>query len=171
MPRYEKGTIHLTEARDYPLLRQIFHSTYATRDQLFEFMQLNGRERSADALRQRLARLVKNGLVQRLIAVPGVPESLYAITDAGLDLLATRGEPYAGRGCGVDRPIATARHSVHLNALHLAFLRSGQLRDWLPETEICSRNILTTREFRQGLRRRSLGCQRWPATSHVCIGI
>jgi hypothetical protein len=146
MPRYEKGTIHLTESRDYPLLRQIFQSAYVTRAQLFEFMQLRGRERSANALKSRLTKLVNNGLVLR-VALPGVPETLYAVTEAGLDLLVIRGEPYAGRGCGVDRPRSTARHAVQLNALHLAFLRTGKLREWLPETEICSRNILAARAF------------------------
>jgi hypothetical protein len=146
MPRYEKGTIHLTETRDYPLLRQIFQSAYATRAQLFEFMQLRGREGSANAFKNRLTKLVANGLVVR-VALPGVPETLYAITEAGVDLLEIRGEPYAGRGCGVDRPRSTARHAVQVNALHLAFLRTGKLREWLPETEIYSRNTLTTRAF------------------------
>jgi hypothetical protein len=146
MPRYEKGTIHLTETRDYPLLRQIFQSAYATRAQLFEFMLLRRRERSANALKSRLTKLVNNGLVLR-VALPGIPETLYAITEAGLDLMVIRGEPYAGRGCGVDRPQSTARHAVQLNALHLAFLRTGKLREWLPETEICSRNILADRAF------------------------
>lgn len=147
MSRYEKGTIQLTETRDYPLLRQIFQSAYATRAQLFEFMLLRGHEHSANALKHRLARLVKNGLVSRITSAPGVRESLYAITEPAVDILAIRGEPYAGRGCGVDRPLGTARHAVELNRLHLAFLRTGRLCEWVPETEICSRNILTACAF------------------------
>ncbi len=147
MPRYEKGSIQLSDRQDIPLLRQVFSCAYATREQLFEFMRLQGRERSAGALKMRLARLVKNDLIRRFTAVPGTSHSFYAISEAGLRLLVNRGVAYAGRGCGVDRPLATAEHALQLNEVHLALLRSGDLREWIPETEICSRNILTTRSF------------------------
>lgn len=147
MPRYEKGSIHLSERQDMPLLRQVFYCAYATREQLFEFMRMQGRERSAGALKMRLARLVKNGLIQRLAAIPGSSQSLYAISEAGLRFLINRGVSYAGRGCGVDRPLATAEHALQLNDVQLALLRTGHLREWLPETEICSRNILNSRGF------------------------
>jgi hypothetical protein len=141
--RYEKGTIHVNETKDIPLLQQIFHSAYATQPQLFEFMQLRRYEQSEGALKTRLARLVKHDLVRRH-AAPGLSHSLYSISPLGRDILIYRGVPYAGRGCGLDRPLATAQHAVDLNGLHLAFLRSRSLREWVPETEICARNILTT---------------------------
>ena len=144
--RYEKGSIHLSEARDVPLLRQVFHSAYATRDQLYEFMRLQGRERALAAFRMRLARLVKHGLIDR-VASPHVSQSLYAISRPGVDVLVDRGVPYAGRGCGLDRPVTTASHALQLNAMHLALLRSGQLQEWIPETEIYSRNTLTSWSF------------------------
>ena len=147
MPRYEKGSIQLSERQDMPLLRQVFYCAYTTREQLFEFMQLQGRERSPGALKMRLARLVKNDLIRRFAAVPGTSQSLYAISDAGLRLLINRGVAYAGRGCGVDRPLATAEHALQLNEVHLALVRGGDLREWIPETEICSRNILTARGY------------------------
>ncbi len=145
--RYEKGTIQLNEAKDIPLLQQVFHSAYATQLQLLEFMRLQGWERSSGALKMRLARLVRHDLVRRLAAAPGISQSLYSISPTGRDVLVYRGVPYAGRGCGLDRPLATAQHALHLNEVHLAFLRSGQLREWIPETEICSRNILTGRGY------------------------
>ena len=144
--RYEKGTIHLNEKKDIPLLQQIFHSAYVTQPQLCEFMRLRGWERSSGALKMRLARLVKHDLVRR-VSAPGLSQSLYSISPAGKDILLYRGVAYAGRGCGLDRPLATAQHAWHLNDVHLAFLRSGQLREWIPETEICSRNILTERGY------------------------
>ena len=141
--RYAKGAIHLNEAKDIPLLQQIFQSAYATQQQLFEFMCLRRCEQSEGALRTRLSRLVKHDLVKRHTAL-GLSSSVYSISPTGRDILIYRGEPYAGRGCGLDRPLATAQHAVDLNGLHLAFLRSGRLREWLPETEICARNILTS---------------------------
>jgi hypothetical protein len=141
--RYEKGTIHLNERKDIPLLQQVFQSAYATQQQLFEFMRLRGCERSHGALRMRLTRLVQHDLIRRH-SVQHLSNSLYSISPTGRDILIYRGIPYAGRGCGLDRPLATAQHALDLNELHLAFLRSGGLREWVPETEICSRNILTT---------------------------
>jgi hypothetical protein len=147
MPRYEKGSIQLSERQDIPLLRQVFYCAYVTREQLFEFMRLQGRERSPGALKMRLARLVKNDLIRRFAAVPGTSQSLYAISEAGLCLLVNRGVAYAGRGCGVDRPLATAEHALQLNEVHLGLMRSEGLREWIPETEICSRNILAARGY------------------------
>lgn len=39
--RYRKGTIALSDIRDYPLLRRVLHSGFITSDQLHEFMQLD----------------------------------------------------------------------------------------------------------------------------------
>ena len=144
--RYEKGTIQLNEAKDIPLLQQVFHSVYSTRDQLYDFMRLHEREAAPNPFRMRLARLVKNDLVRRT-AGPGIAQSLYAITRAGVDVLVDRGVPYAGRGCGLDRPITTASHALQVNEMHLALLRSGHLREWMPETEIYSQNALTSFGF------------------------
>ena len=144
--RYEKGTIQLNEAKDIPLLQQVFHSVYSSRDQLYDFMRLHEKEAALNAFRMRLSRLVKHDLVQR-IAAPGIPQSLYAITRPGVDMLVDRGVPYAGRGCGIDRPVTTASHAVQINEMHLALLRSGQLQEWLPEAEIYSRNTLTNIGF------------------------
>ena len=43
--RYWKGSIHLSPAQDYPLLRQVLRSEHITHSQLFEFMRLGHHER------------------------------------------------------------------------------------------------------------------------------
>lgn len=144
--RYEKGTVHLNPVKDIPLLCQVFHSVYSTRHQLFAFMQLHGCEQALGAFRMRLTRLVKHDLVQR-VSGAGVSHSLYTIGRPGVDVLVDRGVSYAGRGCGMDRPLRNASHALQLNEMHLTLLRSGLLREWIPEAEIYSRNILTNRGF------------------------
>lgn len=144
MPRFDPGSIHLNDTRDYPLLRQILRSAYATKNQLFEFMQLDGRERSPQDFHRRLQRLVKHTLVRRHDGLPGHSHALYSIGEIGMEKVVARGEPYAGRGSGLDRPVATAQHALELNDIHLTLLRRKLLADWIPESEICSRNILTS---------------------------
>jgi hypothetical protein len=39
--RYLKGSIVLSEAKDYPLLRRVLHCTFVTPDQLFQFQRLD----------------------------------------------------------------------------------------------------------------------------------
>ena len=39
--RYRKGMIALSEARDYPLLRRVLHSSFVTPGQLYQFMKLD----------------------------------------------------------------------------------------------------------------------------------
>lgn len=143
MPRFDKGTIQLSDIRDYPLLCQILRSVYATKGQLFEFMSLEGRERSPQDFHRRLQRLVAHTLVRRHDGIPGFSHSLYSIGQAGMERVVARGEPYAGRGCGLDRPLATAQHALELNDIHLALKRNKLLAGWISESEICSRNILT----------------------------
>lgn len=147
MPRFAKGTIQLSPTEDIPLLRQILHSVYSTKDQLYEFMRLSGRERSRNALHNRLQRLVTHTLVRRHDGWRGFPQPLYSIGECGLEHLITQGELYAGRGCALDRPPSVAQHALDVNELHLSLLRSKQLHYWMPETEICSRNILTNYGF------------------------
>lgn len=147
MPRFERGTIQPSEHQDIPLLRQILHSIYSTKQQLYGFMALEGRERSLKSFHNRLQRLVKHGLVRRHDALSGLRTSLYSIGSAGLELLIDYGEPYAGRGSGLDCPTSKAQHALRLNDMHLALARDGALREWLPESEICSRNILTAYGF------------------------
>lgn len=144
VPRFDPGSIQLNMSRDIPLLRQILHSIYATKQQLYEFMYLEGREHSPQSFHNRLQRLVRHTMVKRHDVLPGFPNTLYSIGQLGLDTLIAYGEPYAGRGCGLDCPPAKAQHALALNDIHLALARSKSIAAWIPESEICSRNILTT---------------------------
>jgi hypothetical protein len=147
MPRFTKGTIQLSPTQDIPLLRQILHSVFATKPQLYEFMKLANREKSPQSLHSRLERLVKHTLVRRHDALPGFSHALYSIDQRGIEILTAQGEPYAGRGCGFDCSPTRAQHALELNNIHLAFKRAQVLKDWMPESEICSRNILTSYGF------------------------
>lgn len=144
--RYWKGSIALSTTHDYPLLRQVLHSGFVTHIQLFEFMRLDYCASSRNAFNNRLLRLVKHGLLIRH-DLPFISRgSVYSISEAGVSELAGKGECYA-------RPIdhlksidgqGRLHHSLDLNEIHLALKRTGTLVYWTPETEIRSRNDLTT---------------------------
>src|SRR5437588_6796953 len=144
--RYSKGSIALSPTRDYPLLRQVLHSGFVTYSQLLEFMRLDYCASSRNAFSNRVLRLVKHGLLIRH-ELPFINrEVVYSLSEAGASELAGKGESYA-RGAdqlksrnGQDR----LHHSLELNEIHLALKRTGTLVYWTPETEIWSRNDLTT---------------------------
>jgi hypothetical protein len=144
--RYWKGSIVLSTARDYPLLRQVLHSGFVTYSQLFEFMRLDHYASSRNAFGNRVLRLVKHGLLIRH-ELPFINrEAVYSISEAGALEMAGKAECYAppidhlksGNGQG------RLHHSLDLNEIHLALKRAGTLVYWIPETEIRSRNDLTT---------------------------
>jgi len=144
--RYWKGSIALSTTRDYPLLRQVLHSGFVTHSQLLEFMRLDYCASSRNAFSNRVLRLVKHGLVIRH-ELPFVNrEVVYSVSEAGASELAGKGECYARAaeqlksGTRQDR----LHHSLELNEIHLALKRTGTLVYWTPETEIRSRNGLTT---------------------------
>ena len=144
--RYWKGSIALGSTRDYPLLRQVLHSGFLTHNQLLEFMRLDYCASSRNAFSNRVLRLVKHGLVIRH-ELPFVNrEVVYSVSEAGASELAGKGECYARAaeqlksGTRQDR----LHHSLELNEIHLALKRTGTLVYWTPETEIRSRNDLTT---------------------------
>ncbi|MBZ5550769.1 MAG: hypothetical protein LAO22_22890 [Acidobacteriia bacterium] len=144
--RYWKGSIALSTARDYPLLRYVLHSGFITHHQLFEFLRLDHYASSRNAFNNRVLRLVKHGLLIRH-ELPFINrEAVYSVSEAGASEMAGKGECYA-------RPIdhfkpsdgqGHLHHSLDLNEIHLTLKRTGTLVYWTPETEIRSRNDLTT---------------------------
>jgi hypothetical protein len=144
--RYWKGSIALSTTRDYPLLRQVLHSGFVTHSQLFEFMRLEYCASSRNAFGNRVLRLVTHGLLIRHEPPFINREAVYSVSEAGASEMASKGECYAwptehlkfGNGHG------HLRHSLDLNDIHLALKRTGTLVYWTPETEIRSRNDLTT---------------------------
>src|SRR5712675_687135 len=90
--RYPKGSIQLNQSRDLPLLRQILHSEFVTRSQLFEFMDLHGYERSRNSLDWRMRRLVQRGLVTQEKATTGTRDFVYSLAADTAELLQSMGE-------------------------------------------------------------------------------
>jgi protein involved in plasmid replication-relaxation len=144
--RYWKGSIALSTTRDYPLLRQVLHSGFVTHSQLFEFLRLDHYASSRNAFSNRVLRLAKHELLIRH-ELPFISrEAVYSVSEAGASELAGNGECYARP---IDHLKASAgqghlHHSLDLNDIHLALKRTGSLVYWTPETEIRSRNNLTT---------------------------
>ena len=144
--RYWKGSIALSTTRDYPLLRQVLHSGFVTHSQLLEFMRLDYCASSRNAFSNRVLRLVKHGLLIRHELPFTSREIVYSVSEAGASEMAGRGDCYphpmerlkSGNGQG------RLRHSLDLNEIHLALKRTGALVYWMAETEIRSRNDLTT---------------------------
>jgi hypothetical protein len=144
--RYWKGSIALSATHDYPLLRQVLHSGFITHSQLFQFMRLDHYASSRNAFNNRVLRLVKHGLLIRH-ELPFINrEAVYSVSEVAASQMAGEGECYA-------RPIAHLKsndgqghlhHSLDLNEIHLALKSTGTLVYWTPETEIRSRNDLTT---------------------------
>jgi hypothetical protein len=141
--RYEKGSININPARDLPLLQQVLRSSFVTGTQLFEFLQLENLERSERAFHHRLQRLIKHSLIEKQRVLIHDRGPIYTLTTEGLSLLSDLGELYAGRS-GIESANDGFLHWLEINDLHLALLRAGVLAQWIPSTEICSQNDLTT---------------------------
>ncbi len=142
--RYEKGTIGLSQERDWPILRAVFRSGFITADQLFELTQ--SEEASRRAFSNRLNRLVKNQLLAVQTDRAGMRKLIYCPTEACIQILLIGGEFYGGR-TGFENSLQGCYHALTVNDLHLALRRSGRLLRWIPVTEICSRNDLTNERY------------------------
>ena len=144
--RYWKGSIALSATQDYPLLRQVLHSGFITHSQLFEFMRLDHYASSRNAFNNRVLRLVKHGLLIRH-ELPFINrEAVYSVSEVA----SIRNGRRRGMLCTANRHLKSGdgqgrlHHSLDLNEIHLALKRTGALVYWTPETEIRSRNDLTT---------------------------
>lgn len=146
--RYWKGSIALSHTRDYPLLRQVLHSGFITHSQLFEFLKLEYCVSSRNAFNNRVLRLVKHGLLIRRDRPFVNREAVYSVSEIGALELAGSGEPFA-HSSPLKRSDAQrlVHHSLELNEIHLALKRTGSLVYWMPETEIRSRNDLTSHGY------------------------
>jgi hypothetical protein len=141
--RYLKGTIVLSDTRDYPLLRRVLHSTFITGEQLFEFMRLEYCASSRKAFENRVRRLIAHQLLTRQ-EIPTMNRGVvYAIAPAGASELIARGEYYSGSVERMEVVGGHVQHALELNEIHLALRRAGILARWTPECDIRSRNELT----------------------------
>ena len=144
--RYQKGCIALSRTRDYPLLGQVLRSKYITHSQLFEFMKLDQSATSRRAFNNRVLRLVRHNLILRHQVCFLARDAVYSIADLGASHLLSLGESYTGptQGLSAEDYMAGLQHALDLNEIHLALERSGNLVTWTAETEIRSRNELTS---------------------------
>ena len=147
--RYWKGSIALSPSQDFPILRRALHSGSITHSQLFEFLKLDYCLSSRNAFNNRVLRLVKHGLLIRRERPFVNHEAVYSVSEAGASELAGRGELFvhaSGQGRSA-RAHSSLHHSLGLNEIHLALKRTGSLVYWMPETEIRSRNDLTSQGY------------------------
>jgi hypothetical protein len=147
--RYPKGSIQLNQSRDLPLLRQILHSGFITRSQLFEFMDVNGYERSRNSLDWRMRRLVQRAFVTQQEATTGTRDLVYSLADDAAELLQSMGE-YCLVSRGRSRSKNSSQsilHAVGLNDIHLSLLRAQLLVRWASAMEVRSQNELTDYAF------------------------
>jgi hypothetical protein len=116
---------------------------------LWQFLQLNGDLWPRRTLNWRLQRLVEHGLVVRsdLSFVSGV--RVYTISDLGASYLIGTGESAALMiGSKANHVNENAiQHSLDINDIHLAILRTKQLVSWKCELEIRSQNEFTGAGF------------------------
>lgn len=147
--RYLKGTIALSDTRDYPLLRRVLHCGFATSVQLFEFMKLDYCASSRNEFDNRLRRLVRHELLRRR-ELPAMNRGVvYSLSANGASELIGRGEYLAARsdrGAGLN---GNVHHALELNEIHLALKRTGMLIRWTPESEIRSSNEFTSIGYRK----------------------
>ncbi len=145
--RYPKGSIQLNQSRDLPLLRQILHSEFITRSQLFEFMDLYGYERSRNSLDWRMRRLVQRGLVTQQGVTAGTRDVVYSLADDTAELLQSMGEYCLISRSGAKNSNQNVLHAVGLNDIHLSLLRSQLLVRWTSTMQVRSQNELTDYGF------------------------
>jgi hypothetical protein len=127
----------------------VLHSGLVSHSQLFEFLKLDYCVSARKAFNNRVLRLVKHELLIRHDLPFMNREAVYSISEAGASEMAGKGE------CST-WPIGHLKsgnvhdhlhHSLDVNEIHLALKRTGALVYWMPETEIRSRNDLTTAGF------------------------
>jgi hypothetical protein len=145
MMRFKKGSIELSHAQDYPLLRQVMHCKFVSHDQAYEFMRIGCHELDRDCFNWRIKRLVTHDLLLRY-HLPAVASAfIYSIGSFGALRLQGMGEYYCGplRGLGKKIDEVSCFHSLELNDIHLALARRNLVEEWTSEVEIRSMNELT----------------------------
>ncbi|MCZ2078357.1 MAG: hypothetical protein LC130_25580 [Bryobacterales bacterium] len=145
--RYPKGGVDLSSSQDTFLLQQVLRSRHVSHEQLWEFMQYKAREHRRRVFNWRVKRLVDHELLLRR-AVPNW-SWVYWLSPDGADHLVGLGDAAALLVTGgfVERDHGSVQHSLELNDLHLALLRSGVAANWQSELEIRSLNEFTAYGF------------------------
>lgn len=142
---YPKDYIELNHGQDYPLLRQVLRSEFATHSQLYDFMRLAGCERSRQSFNWRIRRLVGRGLVLRLPLPSFGRDFVYSIGPSGAERLQGMGEyGLVGRSKREQRDReVNVLHALELNQIHLSLLGKWPQARWTPSGQVRSQNELT----------------------------
>ena len=143
--RYVKGSIHLSQSQDHPLLKQVLRSEFVTHSQLYEFLRLRHQEWSRRSFDWRLRRLVNHRLVERFSCPSFRGDMVYSIASIGASVLQGLGEYClfaSSRGNGSNEQV-NMLHAIELNELNLTLLRKEPTARWAYATEIRSQNELT----------------------------
>lgn len=142
--RYYKGSIVLSEKQDIPLLLHVRNSRAITFNQLCRILALDGIETVRHSVHWRVARLIRNGLLQRLEVDRRSASPVLIITPVGLDYLEAFGEFLLALPSTVKHIIHQAQvpHALELVNVRIALAQSGILESWRGELEITSRNLV-----------------------------
>ncbi|MGH9631152.1 MAG: hypothetical protein ACRD7E_22840 [Bryobacteraceae bacterium] len=140
--RYITGSINLN-SKDGALLEIVGTATRITHRQLFEMAQLKRIETERRVYDWRVRRLVTHALLKRDRTLFCGSDPVYTITRSGvrgmeqlgIHLLSVYIEP---EDDDIDHQV---QHSVELNRIHLALLRSGVLARWTPAKFLQALNL------------------------------
>lgn len=143
--RYATGTLSISVARDIPLLLQVRNSKFIAHDQLFEFMQMGGYERSRNSFNWRLKRLLDSQYIAACEGKFGRGTVVYRITVDGLHQLENHGHfATALNSKTLHLPHASqVHHALELNAVHLSLNRAQLLIRWQSDVETASSNTIS----------------------------
>jgi len=143
--RYPRGYIALSEAYDVPVLLHIRNARAIQFDQLHDLILYDGAGTAVNSLRWRVARMEKNGVIQRFQDVRYFGKPVYGITQAGLSFLESRGHMLLSLPSTTEKRIIHSLqipHALELVNIRLALLRAGVLIAWKCDLEIASRNLV-----------------------------
>ena len=105
--RYRRGTISLSESRDYPLLRRVLHCGFVTSAQLYEFLKLDYCTSSRNAFDNRLRQLLAHELLVRHEIRSMNRGVVYSISRAGISEMIGKGGTTPDLWTAADFPAAT----------------------------------------------------------------
>lgn len=143
--RYPRGYIALSDANDVPVLLHIRNARAIQFDQLQDLILFDGSGVAVNSLRWRVARMEKNGIIQRFHDVRYLGKPIYGITAAGLSFLESRGHMLLSLPSDAKKKIIHSLqipHALELVNIRLALLRAGILVAWKSDLEIVSRNLV-----------------------------
>ena len=141
--RSAKGSLSLNRKEDKFVLEFVADSRYVTRSQLFEFARLKYGEYNRPVFNWRIRRMVDVGLLRKQAAPIAGGDVRYSISRAGVQALERLGTYYLGAHLERDRDADQFQipHSLELNEIRLALLRTCFLVRWIPESFIRVLNL------------------------------